>query len=490
MGTAPRRPNRQGGGGDKSQILRSGKADDPSQALRPTWPKLTAFLSRDGRGIADAFIHLRGPGSRRATKGGITPSVVIEVESSDDGEAAGEVFETLHRHLTIHRLRAGVTITVPDPDELTAIGCIALRFSGGDSGDGGGGKWFGPGEAWGPNFSLGPDTRFMHSLHGSEDWSRHGLANLTGQVRNFLVAGGGDLGYDVASEEAISLLSGGGGGAADGAWIGRGVADPSLVPDGPLSDSLRRSLQFLRVSLGVPEGSRDLPIGGFLPLEAGIDTAGGVSFGKGCYVGQELTARTKHTGVIRRRLCPVWLTTAEDGVPEHPAIEALNAAEQASLASLAADTGNENGQTKDRDSLAGCTLDNPTGNDGSAGESSSPTDGENNINQQNGEAGETGETGDSGNPTTTAVGGRRRRKRPLGVIRSSKWDQGCPVGLAMVRKGPGSVSTGLAVCAAVDDDASIDNGERADVPRGLIAVPFPAAHWDEATARLHFSNEV
>jgi folate-binding protein YgfZ len=33
----------------------------------------------------------------------------------------------------------------------------------------------------------------------------------------------------------------------------------------------------------------------------------GVDFRKGCYVGQELTARTHHTGVVRKRVVPVLL---------------------------------------------------------------------------------------------------------------------------------------------------------------------------------------
>ena len=32
-----------------------------------------------------------------------------------------------------------------------------------------------------------------------------------------------------------------------------------------------------------------------------------VSFDKGCYVGQELTARTHHTGMVRKRVMPVSL---------------------------------------------------------------------------------------------------------------------------------------------------------------------------------------
>ncbi|KAI9605491.1 hypothetical protein KEM48_002109 [Puccinia striiformis f. sp. tritici PST-130] len=42
-----------------------------------------------------------------------------------------------------------------------------------------------------------------------------------------------------------------------------------------------------------------------LPFEANLDYHHGVDFRKGCYVGQELTARTYHTGVIRKRLVPV-----------------------------------------------------------------------------------------------------------------------------------------------------------------------------------------
>ncbi|XP_038611749.1 putative transferase CAF17, mitochondrial [Tachyglossus aculeatus] len=61
---------------------------------------------------------------------------------------------------------------------------------------------------------------------------------------------------------------------------------------------------------GIPEGVRDLPPGAALPLESNLAFLNGVSFTKGCYVGQELTARTHHTGVIRKRLFPVRLEAA------------------------------------------------------------------------------------------------------------------------------------------------------------------------------------
>lgn len=61
----------------------------------------------------------------------------------------------------------------------------------------------------------------------------------------------------------------------------------------------------LRLSLGVPASSRDLVAQRSTLLESGFEELGGVSFDKGCFVGQELTARTKHRGLVRKRLLPV-----------------------------------------------------------------------------------------------------------------------------------------------------------------------------------------
>ncbi len=62
--------------------------------------------------------------------------------------------------------------------------------------------------------------------------------------------------------------------------------------------------QAHRLGLGLPDGSRDMDERSVL-LEAGFDELGGVSWSKGCYMGQELTARTKYRGLVKRRLVPV-----------------------------------------------------------------------------------------------------------------------------------------------------------------------------------------
>ncbi len=72
-----------------------------------------------------------------------------------------------------------------------------------------------------------------------------------------------------------------------------------------LSPAPAEDYDRLRLQHGLPDGSRDIQIEkGFL-LENGIDDLHGVDFEKGCYIGQELTARTKHRASIRKRLLRV-----------------------------------------------------------------------------------------------------------------------------------------------------------------------------------------
>jgi folate-binding protein YgfZ len=62
-----------------------------------------------------------------------------------------------------------------------------------------------------------------------------------------------------------------------------------------------------RIALGLPDGAPDLEPEKTLLLEAGFDELHGIAWDKGCYMGQELTARTKYRGLVKRRLLPVEL---------------------------------------------------------------------------------------------------------------------------------------------------------------------------------------
>jgi folate-binding protein YgfZ len=59
-----------------------------------------------------------------------------------------------------------------------------------------------------------------------------------------------------------------------------------------------------RLALGVPEGA-DFGSEKIFALDAGLDELNGVSFTKGCYVGQELTSRMKHRATSRKRILQV-----------------------------------------------------------------------------------------------------------------------------------------------------------------------------------------
>lgn len=71
--------------------------------------------------------------------------------------------------------------------------------------------------------------------------------------------------------------------------------------------------QQWRYMNGVAEGS-ELCKGQCFPLEMNCDYLNGISFNKGCYIGQELTARTHHTGVTRKRIMPLIFDDTPTGL--------------------------------------------------------------------------------------------------------------------------------------------------------------------------------
>ena len=73
----------------------------------------------------------------------------------------------------------------------------------------------------------------------------------------------------------------------------------------------------LRLEAGVPDGSRDMVVEKAILLENNLDELHAISWQKGCYMGQELTARTRYRGLVRKRLFPVIVEGAlpEPGTP-------------------------------------------------------------------------------------------------------------------------------------------------------------------------------
>ena len=63
--------------------------------------------------------------------------------------------------------------------------------------------------------------------------------------------------------------------------------------------------EIIRISNMVPLGNTDLTQNRALALEANLDIFSAVDFNKGCFIGQEVTARTKYRGLVKKRLIPI-----------------------------------------------------------------------------------------------------------------------------------------------------------------------------------------
>ncbi len=80
-----------------------------------------------------------------------------------------------------------------------------------------------------------------------------------------------------------------------------------LVPAGEVGKFGADSAGYdvMRIASAVPEGGKDYAYGDAFPHEACFDLLHGVSFTKGCYVGQEVVSRMQHRGTARTRVLAV-----------------------------------------------------------------------------------------------------------------------------------------------------------------------------------------
>ncbi len=114
--------------------------------------------------------------------------------------------------------------------------------------------------------------------------------------------------------------------ATDGVWlIGSNITIPSNVDESEMERG--------RIIRGVPRFAVDWD-SKIHPLNANLIERGGVSFDKGCYVGQEVTSRMHWRGGIKKKLYRVQVEGIVDGLP----CPVLTTAKVGTLSSLATDT--------------------------------------------------------------------------------------------------------------------------------------------------------
>lgn len=221
----------------------------------------TAFLTAQGRVLHDAFVHPNPQhyGLSEAQARGLPPgcSFLVEVSRSQ----VDALFALMRRY----KLRSKLVHRKVEPDEAFVYSYWNEAFSAANSGSSSG--------------DVLP-----------EDLSRIGPgAYVTRDLR------APDLGWRVVTGGEGKELQ----------------VDADECP--------RKTYTVRRFLRGVAEGPGEMVPDKTLPLDANIDLMGGVDFRKGCYVGQELTIRTKHRGVVRKRILPCVVYA--DGEPRPTELE-------------------------------------------------------------------------------------------------------------------------------------------------------------------------
>lgn len=224
--------------------------NDPSKSIRRTG-SYTAFLNSQGRILNDAFIYP----VPNAEGNDLEREWLVEVDKNE--------VPSLLKHLKKHKLRAKLKLRALEDGERTVWS-----------------SWKNHAEPRWAAYNLESETASPFSqssdVVGCIDTRAPGFGS------RIVTPGPEELRTYLPDETQIS---------------GNEVE---------LNDyTIRRMLH------GVPEGQSEIIRESALPMESNMDMARAIDFRKGCYVGQELTIRTHHTGVVRKRILPVQLYTGE-----------------------------------------------------------------------------------------------------------------------------------------------------------------------------------
>jgi len=236
-------------GGPEALSLLQGLVTADLQRLANDRAVYTALLTPQGKYLFDFHVSL----ALQAEEGTPTDESKGGGESALLLETAAERLPDLERRLMLYRLRAAVTIEV-----VAAPPAVAVVF--------------------------GNDATAVSGLPATAGAMRR-ADGLTFMVDPRLV----DLGVRVYGPAA----------ALD-AW----VRENGIATAAPAEFAAHR------IGLAVPLGGVDLVVDKSIMLEAGLDQLNAVAFDKGCFVGQELTARTHYRGLVKRRLVPLVLDDA------------------------------------------------------------------------------------------------------------------------------------------------------------------------------------
>lgn len=79
----------------------------------------------------------------------------------------------------------------------------------------------------------------------------------------------------------------------------------ATLADLPITEAPLEDYETLRIRHAIPDGTRDMDVEKSTLLESNFEALNGIDWGKGCYIGQEVTARTKYRGLLKRQLIPV-----------------------------------------------------------------------------------------------------------------------------------------------------------------------------------------
>lgn len=234
----------------------------PNLPLKSTPPLYAAMLTPQGRFLYDLFLYRRPPPDEKLDRTGSGPGSGSDNSTSIFADVDANVLDELLECFKKYRLRAKVEIENVS-DEFLCWQRFGGNLCGASSID--------EPEADAVGWGGGVDRAGMSAAQGNH------------------------LGWQWFRDPRLELLG------------FRGIFPSNTTP--PLVESDKEGDEEIyllwRLKKGVAEGSTEIAKGEAIPLEYNLEGLNAISFDKGCYVGQELVARTHHRGIIRKRLLPL-----------------------------------------------------------------------------------------------------------------------------------------------------------------------------------------